>query len=192
MKTLTLLVGAGGLLALTLYVKCGHPVASKPTAHSAGQRNEGGLSSSTTGRHRQRPALAPTHPSPASQPLRSGAAIPSQPGLYPRAPEESQKRRLFTQFTMKCTTSHDCCAAMACINGICTGCTSSDQCLDGEMCALDHCILQENTNCINRHDCNDESLCVLSRKKKPVDGQRISIGADCRNNTDFSSNCDES
>ncbi len=110
-------------------------------------------------------------------------------GLYPRDPQESQRWRLDTQFTMRCDTTIDCCAAKACVKGICTGCSSSDDCLSGESCVIDHCIKSENSQCNTRHDCESEQLCVLQRSNPPAKRGSFQIGADCRNNSTYSSSC---
>jgi len=110
-------------------------------------------------------------------------------GLYPRDPQESQRWRLDTQFTMRCETTIDCCAAKACVKGICTGCSSSDDCLSGESCVIDHCIPSENSQCNTRHDCESGQLCVLQRSNPPARRGSFQSGADCRNNSTYSSSC---
>ncbi len=111
-------------------------------------------------------------------------------GLFPRDPEESQRWRLDTQFTMRCDSTVDCCAAKACVGGICTGCSASGDCLAGEACVIDHCIPTDNTECTTRHDCEAEQLCVLERARRRVERGVVSTSSDCRNNSSYSSTCE--
>ncbi len=87
---------------------------------------------------------------------------PGHPRLVaiPRPKDEWQGRLMRTTNSQSCKTRR-CTAAMACIEGVCTGCTEDSDCEANEVCALDHCALPHLTECKSRKDCADGELCVL-------------------------------
>jgi hypothetical protein len=65
-------------------------------------------------------------------------------------------------FGIPCSDEAVCQAALACIDGYCDGCSTSDECQAGEVCVVEHCVLAQLAKCTSFRDCRDGEVCVLS------------------------------
>lgn len=76
-----------------------------------------------------------------------------------------------------CESSTTCGLARACVRGVCLGCVSDGECLDGERCVLQHCVRAENVHCRSKTECPDGEVCLLTEYAATPRGNESIISA---------------
>jgi hypothetical protein len=106
-------------------------------------------------------------PGVASAPIRGAADTSTDPersaaiARGPRDPAEWQGMPVH-RLSIPCSDEAACQAALACIDGHCDACSSSDECQTGEVCVVEHCLLAKLAKCTSYRDCPSGEVCVLS------------------------------
>lgn len=71
-----------------------------------------------------------------------------------------------------CVPEIGCGLALACVDGKCVGCETDEDCMQDELCVLQHCIRDSLAECFSKSDCPKNSLCILSGVSSGPRGNR--------------------